>query len=82
MLPDEPHRDYVLEHIHNTRQTVSLMPISALLGHSRLARICEQLCGYVARASEGLIHVYQEGFFSPEGESLWPHCPRHRLKTR
>ena len=46
-----------------------------------MATICEQLSGFLARTNDGLIQVYQEGFFSAQGESLLPFCPRHRLKT-
>ncbi|HEY3968275.1 MAG TPA: hypothetical protein VGM05_27170 [Planctomycetaceae bacterium] len=80
-LPDEPHRDDILRKVRQTRQTVSLRGL-ATFGASRLARICEQLCGHLARVSDGIIQVHQDGFFSPMGESLFPHSPRHRLKTR
>jgi hypothetical protein len=78
----EPHRDLVLAHIRRTRQIIYLTPCPVVgLGSSKLARICEQLCGFLAREHEGIIQVFQEGFFSTEGESLLPYCPRHRLKT-
>jgi len=79
---DEPHRDLIVSHIRRTQQVVHLVPLAVIeLGPSRKARICEQLCGFLARTTEGLIHVYQEGFFSSDGESLLPYCPRHKLKT-
>ena len=81
-MDDEPHRDFVLAHIRRTCQSVHVIPLDFTLGMSKLARMCEQLCGYLARETEGLIQVFQEGFFSAEGESLLPHCPRHKLKTK
>ena len=81
-MSDEPHRDFVLAHLHRTRQTVNLIPVDFTLGMTKLARVCEQLCGFLARETDGLIQVFQEGFFSPQGESLLPHCPRHKLKTK
>jgi hypothetical protein len=77
-----PNLDHVIQHLRKTRQTVYLTPLISTFGSTKLARICEQLCGYLSRVTEGLIHVYQEGFFSAEGESLHPYSPRHRLKTR
>ncbi len=79
---DEPHRDLVISHIRRTQHVIHLVPTPVLeLGPSKLARMCEQLCGCLARTNEGLIQVFQEGFFSAQGESLLPYCPRHRLKT-
>jgi hypothetical protein len=79
---DEPHRDLVLSHVRRTQQIIHLMPCPNLeIGPSKMARICEQMCGFLARTNDGLIQVYQEGFFSAQGESLLPHCARHRLKT-
>jgi hypothetical protein len=76
-----PNCEDVIQHLRKTRQTVYITPTNTTLGSTRLARVCEQLCGYFARATDGLIHVFQEGFFNPEGESLHPYCPQHRLKT-
>jgi hypothetical protein len=79
---DEPHRDLIVSHIHRTQQVINLVPLAVIeLGPSKKARICEQLCGFLARTTEGLIQVYQEGFFGSDGESLLPYCPRHKLKT-
>jgi len=77
-----PNYDYTIQHLRKTRQSVYLTPVAGRLGTTKMARICEQLCGYLACATEGLIHVYQSGFFNPDGESLYPYCPQHRLKTR
>ena len=61
---DEPHRDLVISHIRDTQQVIHLVPTPVLeLGPSKLARMCEQLCGCLARTNEGLIQVFQEGFF-------------------
>ncbi len=79
---NEPHRDLVLSQIARTQQVIYLTPCPGIeLGPSKLARMCEQLCGFLARTSDGLIQVYQEGFFNSQGESLLPYNPRHRLKT-
>lgn len=72
----------VIQHIRQTRQTITIKPVPCTLGNTKLARICEQVSGYVARTTEGLIHVFQEGFFDAEGESLFPYCPKHCLRTR
>jgi hypothetical protein len=77
-----PNCEDVIQHLRKTRQTVYITPTNTTLGSTRLARVCEQLCGYLAVATDGLIHVYQEGFFNLEGESLHPYRPQHRLKTR
>jgi len=77
----ETNCDHIIDHVRNTRQTIFLDPIEVTLGEYKLARICEQLCGFLARETDGLIHVYQEGFFNAEGESIFPRCPKHRLKT-
>lgn len=79
---DGPNCETVIQHIRQTRQTITITPMPCTLGSTKLARICEQLSGYVARTTEGLIHVFQEGFFDAEGESLFPYCPKHRLRTR
>jgi hypothetical protein len=79
---DGPNCENVIQHLRQTRQTITVTPIGFKSDRSRLARICEQVSGYVAWATEGLIHVYQEGFFNAEGESLLPYCPQHRLRTR
>jgi hypothetical protein len=82
-LLDEPHRDLIVSHVRRTRQVINLVPLAVIeLGPSRLARICEQLCGILARTTQGLIQLYQEGFFTSDGESLLPHSPRHKLKTK
>jgi hypothetical protein len=71
-----------LEHVRRTQQVIHLVPCASLeLRPSKMARMCEQLCGFLARTSDGLIQVYQEGFFSAEGKSLLPYCPSHNLKT-
>lgn len=80
-LPDEPHVEHVREHMRNVRQTIHITPVPVHLGAARLARICEQLCGFLARSGDGLIQVYQEGFFSADGASLFPCRAVHRLKT-
>ena len=76
-----PNCDRVIEHLRQTRQTITILPMPCKFGDAKLARICEQICGYVARETEGLIHVFQTGFFNAEGESLFPYCPTHQLKT-
>lgn len=76
-----PNCDDVIQYLSDTRQTVTVTASGFALGPSKLARICEQLCGYLARETDGLIHVYQEGFFSQNGDSLHPFCPEHRLRT-
>jgi len=55
--------------------------IGRALGPARLARICEQLCGCLARTCDGLIGASQAGLFSPEGQPLLPGFPPHKLKT-
>ena len=87
-----PYCEDVIQHLRNTCQSINLMPVPwfpkklfatrSTLGPSRLARVCEQLCGHLARATDGMIQVFQEGFFTADGESLLPHAPQHRLKTK
>lgn len=77
----EPNCDYVIQHVRNVKQTFFVTPIHFTLSPFRLARVCEQLCGYLARVTDGVIHVYQEGFFNSKGKSLLPCCPQHRLRT-
>lgn len=79
---DGPHCQSVIEHLHGIRQIINLTPLAFELGNSHLARICEQFCGHIARTTDGLIQVYQGGFFNAEGESLHPYCPKHRLTTK
>ena len=79
---NEPQLSRVLEHVRRTRQILHLTPFPYVLGKDKLARICEQLCGHLCRETDGMIQVYQEGFFSAQGESLLPCRPQHRLKTR
>lgn len=76
-----PNCDPVIEHLRSRQQTFSLKPIDPRVGATRLARICEQVCGYLARETDGLIHVFQEGFFTTQGESFFPVNPKHKLKT-
>jgi hypothetical protein len=81
-MAQEPHRDLVIAHLRRTQQVIYLTPLVTVGLSARIrARICEQLCGILTRTAEGLIQVYQEGFFSPQGESLLPYSPRHRLQT-
>ncbi len=62
---NEPNRDLVLSYVRRTQQVIHLTPCASVeIGSSRMARICEQLCGYLARTNGGLIQVYQEGFFT------------------
>jgi hypothetical protein len=70
----------ILTHLHSARQIISVMPI-AVGREARMARICEQICGQLCRLTDGFIAVHQEGFFSPQGESLFPRCANHRLMT-
>ncbi|ADB15359.1 hypothetical protein Psta_0673 [Pirellula staleyi DSM 6068] len=76
-----PNGESVIEHLRQTCQSITITPIMGSLGQARLARICEQICGQLAQLTEGLIHVYQAGFFDAKGESLHPYCPKHRLRT-
>jgi hypothetical protein len=78
---DGPNCERVIQFLRQTQQTITITPMPCILGSTKLARICEQICGHAARATEGLIHVYQEGFFDAEGESLFPYCAKHRLRT-
>ena len=71
----------VTDFLRRTRQIIHIKPVDVQIGQSKLARICEQLCGACARNSEGLIQVFQEGFFDVGGNSLFPFDPRHQLKT-
>lgn len=79
---DGPNCEIVIQHIRQTRQTITITPMPCSMGSAKLARICEQVSGYVARTTDGLIHVFQAGFFDAEGESLFPHCPKHHLRAR
>jgi hypothetical protein len=82
-LGDKPNCDLVLEHIRRTQQVVHLVPCAvAELGARRLAKACEQLCGPIVRPDDGVILVYQAGFFGAKGESLLPYNRRHNLRTR
>jgi len=78
--PGSEHRETLLSHLKATGQVINIMPMP-MVRVAKMARICEQLCGYLCRELNGLIQVYQEGFFSREGESLFPKNPIHRLKT-
>jgi hypothetical protein len=81
-MSDEPHRDVVLSHLRETRQLIYLVPCPAPgIGAAKKARMCEQLCGALARICDGLIQVYQEGIFNSRGESLLPCNPKHSLTT-
>jgi hypothetical protein len=78
----ERNGDLVLSQICRAQQIFHLVPSSgAGIDPATLAAICEQLCGIFARTSEGLIQVYQEGFFDSLGESLLPYIPGHQLRT-
>lgn len=77
-----PHAELVFDHLHQVKQSITVVPLSCDFGSAKLARICEQLCGFLAESTDGLIHVYQEGIFNREGESLLPYNPKHKLKTR
>ncbi len=78
----ERNGDLVLSQICRAQQIIHLVPSAgAEIDPATLAAMCEQLCGIIARTSEGLIQVYQEGFFDFRGESLLPYCPGHRLRT-
>lgn len=79
---ENPNYDYVIQCLRETRQTIWLTPVPYTLGQTKMARICEQLCGFLARTTKGVIHVFQEGIFSIDGESLHPYCPKHWLKTK
>jgi hypothetical protein len=81
-LLHEPNGDLVISHICRAQQIIHLVPCPGIkLDPITLATMCEQLCGILARTSEGLIQVYQEGFFDSRGESLLPYSPEHRLTT-
>ena len=77
---DEPHRDAVLNHVLQSSQTIHLTSVLATRP-ARVARVCEQIVGYLCRTLNGIIQVHQEGFFGATGESLVPKNDRHRLKT-
>jgi hypothetical protein len=78
----EPNGDLVISLICRAQQIIHLVPCPGIeLDPITLATMCEQLCGILAHTSEGLIQVYQEGFFNSRGESLLPYCPGHTLKT-
>jgi hypothetical protein len=72
--------EHVKDFVSRAKQRIV---IRAMLGSRpyQLARVCEQLCGAIGRQTDGLIQVFQEGFFNLEGESLLPKQPSHRLKT-
>jgi hypothetical protein len=76
-----PHSEFVYNHLRQVTQSVTITPL-ANLGAVKLARVCEQICGQLAESTDGLIHVFQEGFFNRDGESLLPCNPKHRLKTK
>jgi hypothetical protein len=79
---NERNGDLVLSQICRAQQIIHLVPCSgAEIDPATLAAMCEQLCGMIAGTSEGLIQVYQEGFFDCQGESLLPYRPGHRLQT-
>jgi hypothetical protein len=73
-------QEKLLEHLGRTKQAISIMPVP-IAREARMARVCEQICGYLCRTIDGLIQVYQEGFFDPQGESLFPKNAKHRLNT-
>lgn len=75
----EPIPDLIPRHIKNCVQSFHIFPITSQ--QTRAARVCEQICGYLCRNYGGLIHVFQEGFFNCDGESIYPRNPMHRLKT-
>lgn len=79
---DELNLPRVIEHGLHTRQIISLVPLAVQMSPGRLAKLCEKLCGHFCRELDGLIHVFQAGFFNSAGESIFPANPRHRLQTR
>lgn len=81
-LSDRPNSDRVLAQIRRTQQIVHLVPCAVVeLGAIKLAKMCEQLCGPIVHPGDGMIQVYQAGFFSSRGESLLPYSHRHKLRT-
>ena len=73
-------RDLIVSTLQRTRQIVNIVPVGVLKA-TQQARVCEQICGTVARQSDGIITVFEAGLFNQAGESIFPHNPVHRLKT-
>lgn len=80
-MVDKPNKAAVLAHLKQTCQIISVTPLPQKIGVARLARICEQLCGYIARECQGLIHAEAAGVFDEKGRSIFPCNPKHRLTT-
>ncbi len=80
-MVDEPNKAVVLAHLKQTCQIISVTPLPQTIGIDRIARICEQLCGYLAREFRGLIHVEAAGVFNRDGNSFFPYNPKHCLSV-
>ncbi len=76
-----PHVEHVIAHVRQSVQLTTITPLPLSRANRRLARICEQICGQIAADSDGLIQVFQEGFFDRQGNALLPCSPKHSLKT-
>ncbi|MFN0197962.1 MAG: hypothetical protein ACKVT0_14550 [Planctomycetaceae bacterium] len=80
-IQGEKYQEMIINHLRHTRQILHILPTGLSLGNAQLARVCEQVCGFLARETSGIIQVFQEGFFNPQGQSLMPHNPKHKLNT-
>lgn len=80
-MDDELNKAAVVTHLKQTCQIISVTPFPRTIGIDRKARICEQLCGYLARECRGLIHVEAAGIFNRDGKSFFPYNPEHCLSA-
>lgn len=69
---DNPHHERLMQLLTSTQQVFTLRSVPEQHDAGGLDQVCQAICQYLARATEGVYQVDQQGFFDMNGTLLLP----------
>jgi hypothetical protein len=67
---DNPHHERLMQHLTSTQQVFTLWSEWEQQDAGGLDHVCQAICQYLARATDGVYQVDQQGFFDRDGTLL------------
>jgi hypothetical protein len=69
---DNPHHERLMQHLTSTQQVFTLRSVPEHHDAGGLDHVCQAICQYLARVTDGVYQVDQQGFFDRDGTLLLP----------
>jgi hypothetical protein len=63
-------QERLMRHLIGTKQLFTVRPPDVVAGAERVGNLCLDVCRFLARETEGIYQVDDQGFFEPDGRPL------------